>query len=265
MSGQPTPDTWVSVLVCSYNTSRQFLRECLLSIAQQRGPFGMELVWIDDGSNDEYTDALKEELTIFQRIAEKTRFVQVVYNKVEKTKGTIATCLNIGLALCHYDIVFRMDSDDIMLPDRIQKQLDFLQATPDCVICGSNVGFMYTNNNNNNNNNTIYEIRGQTKHPTYLTWSTFQATHPKPLWFMNHPTLCFKKAAVEEVGGYDESPDATDDWMLEIELMKRFVAVYNIPDILLYYRIHPSQVTYQGKFNTPARLAAKEAFLQRIL
>ena len=82
---------------------------------------------------------------------------------------------------------------------------------------------------------------------------------------MNNPTLCFKKSAVLEAGGYNEDKHATEDWMMQVSVLKQAGVVYNIEDVLLYYRIHGNQLTFQGKFNTPERLASKKVFLEEIL
>jgi mannosyltransferase OCH1-like enzyme len=67
------PETWVSILICSYNTPRKYIKECLQSIAQQRGHFGMEVVWINDGSSEPFTAELKEEIHSF---VNTTRFIR---------------------------------------------------------------------------------------------------------------------------------------------------------------------------------------------
>jgi glycosyltransferase involved in cell wall biosynthesis len=56
------PKFWVSVLIPSYNTKPLYIKECLESIRQQKGHFGIELVWINDGSSSEYSAYLEEEL-----------------------------------------------------------------------------------------------------------------------------------------------------------------------------------------------------------
>ena len=50
------PSIWVSVLIPCYNTKREFIEDCLKSIKEQIGNFGIELVWINDCSNEENTN-----------------------------------------------------------------------------------------------------------------------------------------------------------------------------------------------------------------
>lgn len=228
------PDEWVSILIPSYNTKICYIKECLDSIKSQIGHFGIELVWINDGSNELNTKILEGMLTRFQ---ETTRFCKVIYHKQEN-QGVCVSLKN-GLELCTNELIIRMDSDDIMWPDRIRIQIEFMNKNKEAVCCGTNIQFFNDG-----------KVGTKTTHPEKLTWEEYKII--KSHWFMNHPTLCFRKSAVLEVGNYDPSTgSAAEDFELELRLLKRFGVLYNIPDILLYYRIHDGQVTYNGKTNTP--------------
>jgi len=119
----PSSDKWVSVLITSYNTHPFYIKECLDSIKGQVGYFGIEVVWIDDGSTEENSRELEKALDYFKKTS---RFTRVIYQKNEMNKGTAAAS-NIGISLCNCKLIFKMDSDDIMLPDRMKTQIDFMQ------------------------------------------------------------------------------------------------------------------------------------------
>jgi mannosyltransferase OCH1-like enzyme len=72
------PTTWISVLVSSYNTNHKYVVECLESIRQQNGHFGIELVWINDGSNELSSKLLEKTLDEFKS---KMRFTKIIYKK----------------------------------------------------------------------------------------------------------------------------------------------------------------------------------------
>lgn len=222
------PQKGVSVLVSSYNTKPEYIRECLESIKSQTGHFHIELVWVNDGSDEETTKLLESALLDFERT---TRFTNVVYRDFRENRG-IAAALHDGVQLCNYDIIVKMDSDDVMKPNRISKQLEFMEKTRDCVVCGTNIEFFGGST-------------GKTNHPSVITWRDF--CRAPMSWFFNHPTMCVRKEAVLAVGNYNlnltKSP--FEDFELELRLMKKYGRIYNIPDVLLYYRIHPSQVTHK--------------------
>jgi hypothetical protein len=232
------PLFWVSILVPSFNTKKQYLKECLDSIRSQNGHFGIELVWINDGSNSEHTAYLEEELN---RFAKQSRFCKIKYHKMDENMG-VAKSLTKGVELCSHELVFRMDSDDIMLSDRIMKQILFMKHNPDCVVCGTNMQMFSMNNLNER------IVEGETTHSNKITWQEFYSSKPRPAWIMNHPTLCFRKSAVIAIGNYRHHGKGhefnMEDYELETRLMHKYGAIHNIQEILLYYRIHPEQVTY---------------------
>ena len=219
-----------SILISSYNTSEIYMRECLDSIKQQNGDFNMEIVWINDGSLSENTTTIKKLLKEFK---ETTRFTSVKYITNEINKG-IGYSLYHGVKLCSNDLIIKMDSDDIMVNDRIKKQLNFMKSHPDCKICGGQVS-MFKNDN-------ITNVVSVSRHPP-ITWKQYK---DKPSeWFVNHPTLCYRKSAIIESGNYDPKEHSMiEDFHLELKMLKTFGIVYNIPDVVLNYRLHPNQVTH---------------------
>ena len=127
-----------------------------------------------------------------------------------------------------------MDSDDIMIPDRIKKQIEFMLNNPSCKICGGQVA-MFKNNDKK-------LIVSTTNHPK-ITWEDYKK-NPKE-WFVNHPTVCYKRQAIIDSGNYDPKEHSMiEDFHLELKMLKTYGTVFNMPDVLLYYRLHPEQVTH---------------------
>lgn len=246
------PTEWVSVLISSYNTKHSYVCECLDSIRRQNGYFGMEIVWINDGSNELSTTLLERKLGEFEKT---TRFIKVVYKKWDKNMG-IGYSLNEGVMLCTNEIIIKVDSDDIILDDRIIKQIDFMKATPDCVICGTNAHYLKTIN-------SVTGISGGTNHKYLLTWEEYKQ-HPSH-WFVNHPCVCYKKSAILAVGNYNKDTHSLyEDFELELKLLKHFGKLYNIQENLLYYRIHDNQVTANGVCSKPEIIKFRNEFIKKM-
>jgi len=225
------PTKSVSILVSSYNTKIMYIQECLKSIKCQVGEFNIELVWINDGSNELNTVLLKNCLDNFIKT---TRFTNVVYFENETNKG-IGYSLNLGINMCSNEIIIKMDSDDIMYNDRIIKQLTFMEMNPDIQICGAQVNFFKKNIENKINSTT---------HPS-ISWDEY--IKHKSHWITNHPTLCYRKSAVINVGNYDKNKSRmTEDFEITLKLLKHYKYIYNFQEPLLYYRIHEEQVTNSG-------------------
>lgn len=250
------PNEWVSVLVSSYNTKYLYIKECLESIKSQTGHFGIELVWVNDGSDDLNSRLLERELDQFKKT---TRFTKVVYERSHTNRG-IAASLYDGIQKCSNEFIIKMDSDDVMFPDRIRKQLDFMRSTPDCVMCGTDIQMFQVNPNNPKDRSLLQ----RTNHPRLITWDMFRQHQPD--WFANHPTLCYKKSAILAVGNYDITMGSClQDYEIELRILKKYGKIYNIPEVLLYYRIHGEQVTFNGNASNPENKAARDRVIRNIL
>jgi GT2 family glycosyltransferase len=228
---KPPLENSVSILVSSYNTKFKYIQECLQSIKHQIGLFNIQLVWINDGSSELNTKLLKTALDSFSRTS---RFIEVLYHENEKNMG-IGYTLNKGIQLCSHELIIKMDSDDIMINDRILKQVTYMNENPDVMICGTQINCFKDDPDN---------VVNITRHPC-LTWNQYK-NNPSH-WFVNHPTLCYRKKAVLDVGNYDINKSRmTEDFELALRMLKKYGYVHNFEEPLLNYRLHDSQVTHNG-------------------
>jgi len=224
----PRPELSVSILIPSYNTKILFIKECLESIRDQVGYFNMEIVWINDGSNEINTQLLKKILEGFEKT---TRFTKVVYHENETNKG-LGYSLNLGVNLCSNEYIMRMDSDDVMVKNRIAKQFDYMLKNKNVMMSGTQIMIFKEN---------IQNIIGKSNHQP-ITWQQFikQPSH----WFVNHPTYCFRKSAALAIGNYNpDIPRMIEDFDFSLRILKTYGYIHNMDECLLYYREHEAQVT----------------------
>jgi len=251
----PPLSEWYSVVISSYNTDVRYIRECLESIRAQNGYFGIEVIWVDDGSTPENSSGLINELARFQKTS---RFTKFVYLKNDVNMGPPVS-LNRALKACSYDIVFKMDSDDLMMPDRMTKQISFMKTNHEAVLCGANIRLFYVDNNGQK------QVSNETSHPPVMTWTEFYKNRPD--WFINHPTFCFRKQAILSVGAYNETDDRIktihEDFDIMSRVLKRYGKTYSLPDILLLYRLHPNQLTFKLDSQTPEYIALRNEIVER--
>jgi hypothetical protein len=221
----------ISVLISSYNTREEYIKDCLNSIVNQVGLFYIEIVWCNDGSDEEHSMMLENEL---KNTMDSSRFINIKYIKTIQNDG-LSECLSNGVLQCSNEYIFRMDSDDVMTTRRISKQYKFMTDNPDIVICGGGM--------------KMFDENGDTQdifHREEFKWVDFVDEKVKPSWIMNHPTLCYKKSAILEVGNYNKNyyeNNIMEDYDLELRFMKKYGVLYNIPEILIYYRIHKEQIS----------------------
>lgn len=227
------PDDSVSILISSYNTKAQYLKECLESIKHQCGYIKLEIIWINDGSDELHTSILKKILDYFKNT---TRFIDLIYIENEVNKG-LGYSLNKGVNLAKNNIILRMDSDDLMYGERVMLQYEYMKKNQNCVLCGAQINMFKIGNNG-------IEIIGQTNHKD-MDLDTFKTSMSQ--WFINHPTFCFRKDKILEIGNYNNSLHSMcEDYELVLRVLKKYKKVNNMDDVLLYYRIHDKQLTHNG-------------------
>jgi glycosyltransferase involved in cell wall biosynthesis len=109
----------VTVLMATYNR-RDYVAASIESVLGQRHA-DFELIIVDDHSTDGTEDIVK-------RYARQDGRIRVIRNPANKG---VAESVNTGLAVARYDLIARHDDDDLMLPDRLGRQLDFMRKHPD--------------------------------------------------------------------------------------------------------------------------------------
>lgn len=157
----------------------------------------------------------------------KTHLLTLV--ELPDNKG-LSNALNIGLKYCNHDLVARMDTDDICLPERFEKQVRFLQSHPEIDIVGS---YAMKIDERGNNLNELVKVPIEHEDIMRLIW-----TCP-----MNHPTVMFRKDKILSVYGYN--PDAgprQDDYDLWFRCAAKGLHFANIPEPLLYYRFFADSI-----------------------
>ena len=231
------PKQEISILISSFNTRARHIKECLDSIKTQKGHYYFEVIWINDGSDNYHTRFLKKLIDDFEK---NTRFCKVVYNENDGNQG-IGYTLNKGIKMCSNEIIIKMDSDDIMAPDRIEKQVIYMEKNPTIAICGAQI-MMFQDKTGKNILRTNHRS---------VSWIEYKKSPSS--WFINHPTVCYRKSKVLEVGNYSidlkktwENDDLSHDFELMLRMLKKYGKIHNLPDILLRYRLHPGQVTHNG-------------------
>lgn len=144
---------------------------------------------------------------------------------LEKNYG-LGKALNIGLENCTYELVARMDGDDISKPERFKKQIDIFKENPNLDIVGSWINEFIEKKEE-------IKIRSIRKVPEKSN-EIYQKL--KSICAFNHPTVMYRKSKVIEVGSYLQE-FALEDYYLWIRLAINSADMYNIQESLLNFRI----------------------------
>lgn len=194
----------LTVLMPVYN-SEKYLAEAIDSILWQTLQ-NFQFLIIDDGSTDSSADIIRS----YQD--PRIRFVRNPQNM-----GISAT-LNKGIELSETELIARMDADDISYPKRLQKQYDYFLDNPDCVLLS-----------------TWAQEVTMDKEPYMVQHfdSRYYAYMLNFECWIYHPTVMYKKSAVESVGKY--SLPYCEDYDLWWKIANRY-KINNLEEVLLDYR-----------------------------
>ncbi|RRJ82351.1 glycosyltransferase [Aestuariirhabdus litorea] len=209
----------VSVIVACYNHD-QYIEACLTSILRQTYP-AIELIVLDDGSKDRSPE-------LIAALAKEQGF----FFEAQANMGLSAT-LNKGLNIAKGEYIVTFGSDDIMMLDRIEKQVAYMQANTELGLCGGN----------------MLKIN---EHGTVLSKQKFSGEHR--LDFEDvllgrkegtpAPTLFFRQAALAKAGGFHPEIKL-EDLYIELKISSLGYPIGFMNDVLAYYRVHPTN-TYKN-------------------
>ena len=145
----------------------------------------------------------------------------------------LGMALQSGVPECTYDLIARMDTDDICREDRFEKQLADFEKDPDLDIIGSNIDEF------EDTPDTIVA-----KRTVPLTDAEIKKYQKKRDGF-NHMTVMYKKKAVLDAGNYQSCP-LMEDTYLWVRMMKNGVKCKNIGEPLVYARIGKDMFNRRG-------------------
>jgi glycosyltransferase involved in cell wall biosynthesis len=205
----------VTVLMPVYNGER-YLKEAVSSILCQTFD-EFEFLIVNDGSTDDSVDIIR---------SFSDPRIQLVHN--QENLKLIAT-LNKGIELSRGKYIARMDSDDISLPDRLAKQLDFMEKRPGVGICG-------TWSRTFSDGAVTWETKFPTDHETIKAHLLLNTA-------ISHPTAMFNAPLLRKWGlRYETSAIHAEDYDLWCRASDVF-SLANVPEILFLYRMHAGQIS----------------------
>ncbi len=204
----------VSIVMSVYN-GEDHLREALESILNQSFK-DFEFIIIDDSSSDNSWAIITEYAELDQRIR-----LFKNENNIGLTKS-----LNKGLTLTQGKYIARQDADDISLPNRLQLQVDFLDAHPEVGALGSAIEFI------DDQGSVSRQLEVPTDHETLQAVLLVNNC----LW---HSSMTIAAKQIQQIGGYDEQFVYAQDYDLWWRI-GRHSRLATLSDILLQYRLDNS-------------------------
>jgi len=204
-----------SVLISVYHKENpDFFRLALESIWFHQTLKPSEIILVCDGP---LTKELDHVIEIFGLSA------PLKVCSLEKNSG-LGIALQKGLSICSNELIARMDSDDISVPERFEKQVQYMTDHPETDIAGANIAEFKKSPD---------KICSHRRLPYKSDELICFAKKRNPL---NHMTVVFKKTAVIEAGNYQPF-HGYEDYHLWIRMLQKGSVIVNIPEDLVLVRI----------------------------
>ncbi len=201
----------VSVIMAVYNDKPEFMSQSISSILNQTYR-NFELLIFDDSDKEDTKlaiDSYRDDLRVrVYRAGCRLGFVQ---------------SLNKGLLLAKGIYIARMDGDDVACPDRLEKQVNYLQTHPYIDILGGQIYVI--NEKSCVTGRRFYPLRGF-RLAVFFCFRTPVA----------HPAVMFKRSIADAGYRYDESLKKAEDIDFWLRLYKDGYRIENMPDMILSFR-----------------------------
>ena len=211
-----------SVLMSVYiREQATLLDRALQSILVNQSVKPSELVLVEDGP---LTDGLYHVIDKYKQI-----FPELVSVKLPQNGG-LGNALNAGLKQCRYEWIARMDSDDISLPTRFEKQLEYLEMHPDTDVLGCALGEF------EDNEHKVISIKVcPVSVDSYIKFRS-------PV---NHPTVFFRKSSVLSAGGYQHC-HFMEDYHLWIRMYAMKMNITSLQNVLYLFKMDQNTQKRRG-------------------
>lgn len=214
----------ISVIMSTYKEDERLLRESIESILNQTYRDFEYIIILDYPDNVVHKSVIEE-------YALKDDRIHFYVN--EKNMG-LTDSLNRGLSLCHGEYIARMDADDISLPDRLERQMEYLEKNHYDLIGGITEMI-------NENGSLLYSIKSVPTDPKKIN---------KALRYSQciaHPTWLGRKEVFEKNAGYRHMP-LCEDYDFTLRAVLNGFVVSNLNEAVLKYRMTSNSISRSNLF-----------------
>lgn len=214
----------ISVIMSTYKEDEKLLRESIESILNQTYKDFEYIIILDYPDNDVHKSVIEEYAIKDDRI----RFY------INETNMGLTDSLNRGLSLCHGEYIARMDADDISLPDRLERQMEYLEKNHYDLIGGITEMI-------NENGTLLYSIKSVPTDPKKIN---------KALRYSQciaHPTWLGRKEVFEKNAGYRHMP-LCEDYDFTLRAVLNGFVISNLNEPVLKYRMTSNSISRSNLF-----------------
>ena len=209
----------VSILTANYNNGK-YIEELIRSVLTST-MLPIQFIIVDDGSTDNSVEIIKSYSSQYD-------FIELI--KLEKNQG-FANALNAGLKQVRGCFVLRVDADDYVAPDRLEKQYLFMLEHTEIGVLGSNVRYFDAVSGK-----MLFD--SHVSHSHRSIWDDFLSAS---CGIIHGSTLI--RTSVFKKYEYNQKNVPAEDYELFSKMLKDGVKMYNLPMTLTFVRVHSNSVS----------------------
>lgn len=209
----------ISVVTSVYNCER-FIAETIQSVINQTCT-DWEYILIDDCSKDRSAE-------IIQSFADKDPRIRLIRN--EQNQGQCRN-LNHGIQLAKGEYIARLDHDDLCYPGRFQKQLDYMEAHKETVLCGCRMDMWQDG-----------VVSPSVSYPIH-TPEEIRFSLMFGVFVIAHSSFFIRKSAMTDNDIWYRKYLYAEDYDMQVQLL-RAGDVASLPETLVTYRVFPENCTH---------------------
>ena len=234
----------VTVVVPSFNEDPHIVRASLESVRVQTFA-DFECIVVDESTKPELAEACRALCAVDPRF---------IYIHPDERLGLPAS-LNLAIGKARGQLIARFDSDDVCMPERLALQVEFLQSHPEISLVGGALDII-------NSEGQLLSRRRYPMTPTEIG-KDMQLTTA-----VAHPTVMYRKVAIEQHGGYNLAFRFSEDLDLWLRWMNAGLQFANLSQVLVQYRQDSTQrSSAHWRFNLRARIVnfSSQYLVRRII
>ena len=222
----------VTVVIPSFNEDPHIVRASLASIRAQTFA-NYECIVVDESTKPELAEACRAVCAVDPRF---------IYIHPQERLG-LPKSLNLAIGKARGQLIARFDSDDVCIPERLALQVEFLQSHPEISVVGGALDII----------NTEGQLLAHRRYPQ----SAIEIARGMQLTTtVAHPTVMYRKVAVEQHGGYNTEFRFSEDLDLWLRWMNAGLQFANLPQVLVQYRQNNTRRrSGHWRFNLKARIS----------
>jgi len=231
---QKSENSAISVIIPTFNRAWT-LEETLRSVLEQTFK-NFEVIVVDDGSTDGTPDLLRQ-------------FPQVRVHRWEDNRG-VSAARNRGIEMAGGELICFLDSDDRWIKNKLQMQLDWMQAHPECPACYTDEIWIRNG----------VRVNPKNKHRKY-SGDIFR--YCLPLCIISPSSIMMRTSILETIGGFDTDLAACEDYDLWLRLASRYPVEFIPEKLIVKTGGHADQLSQKFRGMDRFRVYALEKILKQ--